>query len=209
MANARFRRENVHLLLFVAHSTEKKRCFQGMTGKHLLFSSQKSNIQTALRNAHIQVKKYGSRTLIYEGKMDNIDETIKRIETTLERHSERLVLMEGRLANDYKAITSLVADVKNLKAESEANSKVISGLAQKVNEMEKAFKDFTESMTKAQESQELRDIALKKQMGKHNKILIGAILVSITALIYATIQNGTIASAVTTILSLAAKLGLL
>lgn len=140
--------------------------------------------------------------------MENNNEDIKRIEATLERHSERLLLIEGRLSNDYKAISSLVVDVKNLKTESENNSEVINQLAQKVNDMETSFNDFTKSMQKAQESQELRDIALKKQTGKHNKLLIGAIVLSIAALIYSTVQNGTIASAVTTILSLATKFGL-
>lgn len=140
--------------------------------------------------------------------MENIDEVIKRIETTLERHSQRFVIIEGKLANDYQSISSLLKDVKNLKEAYETNSAVISELAQKVNDMETSFNDFTKSMQKAQESQELRDIALKKQTGKHNKLLIGAIVLSIAALIYSTVQNGTIASAVTTILSLATKLGL-
>ena len=141
--------------------------------------------------------------------MENIEEIIKRMETTLERHSERFVIIEGKLANDYKSIASLVNDVQMLKEASETNSKVISEVAKKVNEMDTSFKALTEQMTKAQEGQELRDIALKKQMSKHNKILIGTIIVAVTALVYATIQNGTLASAVTTILSLATKLGLL
>ena len=141
--------------------------------------------------------------------MENIEEIIKRMETTLERHSERFVIIEGKLANDYKSIASLVNDVQMLKEASETNSKVISEVAKKVNEMDTSFKALTEQMTKAQEGQELRDIVLKKQMSKHNKILIGTIIVAVTALVYATIQNGTLASAVTTILSLATKLGLL
>lgn len=137
--------------------------------------------------------------------MENIDQVINRIENTLERHSERLTTIEGKLARDYQSIMSLLEDVKQLKQASENNSAITAKLVTKVQELDKNFTDFMNEMKESEESRKLRDISLKKQLSRQNKLLIIAIILSTAALVYSTIQNGTTAGAVTTILSLMTK----
>jgi len=137
--------------------------------------------------------------------MENVDQVITRIENTLERHSERLTTIEGKLARDYQSIMSLLEDVKQLKEASQANSEITQNLVTKVQDLEKSFTTFMKEMRQAEQDRLLRDTGLKKQLSRQNKLLIIAIVLSSAALIYSTIQNGTTAGAVTTILSILSK----
>lgn len=137
--------------------------------------------------------------------MDNIEQVINRIQDTLERHSERLLAVEGKLAKDYQSIMSLLDDVKQLKQASENNSEITQKLVKKVQELDETFTTFMTEMQKAEQDKALRDAGLKKQLSRQNKLLIFAIVLSSAALVYSTIQNGTTAGAVTTILSLLTK----
>lgn len=138
--------------------------------------------------------------------MENIDQRIATIEATIERHSERILKIEGKLENDYKAIIALVNDVKKLKDALEANAQITSKLVQKVQELDNAFTDFMQKMEKAQADQELKALGISKMLKKQNKLLWAAIVLSVGALVYSTIQNGNIAGAVTTLMGLITKL---
>ena len=140
--------------------------------------------------------------------MDNIDQRIEKIENTLERHSERLLKVESKLEKDYTAIMALIEDVKALKAASQANSEMTARLISKVQELDTAFNDFMERVQKYEESNDLKYVGIIKKLDKQNKLLWAAIVIAVGSVIYATIRDGNIASALTAVVSVLAKLGL-
>ena len=137
--------------------------------------------------------------------MENVDATITIIRDTLERHSQRLLTIEGKLASDYQNIMTLLKSVEQLKAASDANSQMTENLALKVQTLEDSFSTLIEEINKAEQERLLRDVGIKKSLSRQNKLLIFAIVLSSAALIYSTIQNGTTAGAVATILSILTK----
>ena len=137
--------------------------------------------------------------------MENVDATITIIRDTLERHSQRLLTIEGKLASDYQNIMTLLKSVEQLKAASDANSQMTENLALKVQTLEDSFSTFMEEINGAEQERLLRDVGIKKSLSRQNKLLIFAIVLSSAALIYSTIQNGTTAGAVTTIMSILTK----
>lgn len=140
--------------------------------------------------------------------MDNIDQRIETIEKTLERHSERLLTVERKLEKDYTAIMALIEDVKQLKEASQANSEMTAKLITKVAELEKSFTDFMEKVQTFEAAQDLKYVGIMKQLSKQSKLLWLAIAVAAGSIIYATIRDGNIASALTTVVGLLGRLGL-
>lgn len=138
--------------------------------------------------------------------MENIEQRVATIEATIERHSQRILTIEGKLENDYTAIQSLISDVKSLKEASDANAQVTAQLIKKVTELENTFQDFMEKMGESQAEQELKTLGISKMLKKQGKLLWVAIFASVGAVVYSTIQNGNVAGAVTTLISLISKL---
>lgn len=140
--------------------------------------------------------------------MDNIDQRIETIEKTLDRHSERLLTVERKLEKDYTAIMALIEDVKQLKEASQANSEMTAKLITKVAELEQSFADFMEKVAQFEAAQDLKYVGIIKKLDKQNKLLWLAIAVAVGSVIYATIRDGNIASALTTVVGLLAKFGI-
>lgn len=140
--------------------------------------------------------------------MDNLDQKIATIESTLERHSERILKIEGKLEKDYQSILSLLHDVKQLKEATDANAAITSQLVQKVQELDTTFSEFMKKMERAQTDQELKVLGIKQMLSKTNKLLWAAIVLSIGALVYATIRDGNIAGAITTLTGLITKIAI-
>ena len=140
--------------------------------------------------------------------MDNIEQLIATIEATLKSHEDRISKVEGKLEKDYNSIMSLIEDVQQLKEASQANSEMTARLITKVAELETSFNAFMEKMQKVEAEQDLKFIGIIKKLDKQNKLLWVAIAVAVGAIIYATIRDGSIASALTTVVGLLAKLGL-
>ena len=140
--------------------------------------------------------------------MDNIEQLIATIEATLRQHEDRISKVEGKLEKDYTSIMSLIEDVQQLKEASQANSEMTARLITKVAELETSFNAFMEKMQKVEAEQDLKFIGIIKKLDKQNKLLWVAIAVAVGSIIYATIRDGNIASALTTVVGLLAKLGL-
>lgn len=140
--------------------------------------------------------------------MDNIEQLIATIEATLKSHEDRISKVEGKLEKDYASIMSLIEDVQQLKEASQANSELTARLITKVAELETSFNAFMEKMQKVEAEQDLKFIGIIKKLDKQNKLLWLAIAVAVGSIIYATIRDGNIASALTTVVGLLAKLGL-
>ena len=140
--------------------------------------------------------------------MDNIEQLIATIEATLKSHEDRISKVEGKLEKDYTYIMSLIEDVRQLKEASQANSEMTARLITKVAELETSFNAFMEKMQKLEAEQDLKFVGIIKKLDKQNKLLWLAIAVAVGSVIYATIRDGNIASALTTVVGLLAKLGL-
>ena len=140
--------------------------------------------------------------------MDNIEQLITTIEATLRSHEDRISKVEGKLEKDYTSIMSLIEDVKQLKEASQANSEMTARLITKVAELETSFNAFMEKMQKLEAEQDLKFVGIIKKLDKQNKLLWLAIAVAVGSIIYATIRDGNIASALTTVVGLLGRLGL-
>ena len=140
--------------------------------------------------------------------MDNIEQLITTIEATLRSHEDRISKVEGKLEKDYTYIMSLIEDVRQLKEASQANSEMTARLITKVAELETSFNAFMEKMQKLEAEQDLKFVGIMKKLDKQNKLLWLAIAVAVGSIIYATIRDGNIASALTTVVGLLGRLGL-
>ena len=140
--------------------------------------------------------------------MDNIEQLIATIEATLKSHEDRISKVEGKLEKDYTYIMSLIEDVQQLKEASQANSEMTARLITKVAELETSFNAFMEKMQKVEAEQDLKFVGIIKKLDKQNKLLWLAIAVAVGSIIYATIRDGNIASALTTVVGLLGRLGL-
>ena len=140
--------------------------------------------------------------------MDNIEQLIATIEATLKSHEDRISKVEGKLEKDYTYIMSLIEDVRQLKEASQANSEMTARLITKVAELETSFNAFMEKMQKVEAEQDLKFVGIIKKLDKQNKLLWLAIAVAVGSIIYATIRDGNIASALTTVVGLLGRLGL-
>lgn len=140
--------------------------------------------------------------------MDNIEQLIATIEATLRSHEDRISKVEGKLEKDYTSIMSLIEDVQQLKEASQANSEMTARLITKVAELETSFNAFMEKMQKVEAEQDLKFVGIIKKLDKQNKLLWLAIAVAVGSIIYATIRDGNIASALTTVVGLLGRLGL-
>ena len=140
--------------------------------------------------------------------MDNIEQLITTIEATLRSHEDRISKVEGKLEKDYTSIMSLIEDVQQLKEASQANSEMTARLITKVAELETSFNAFMEKMQKLEAEQDLKFVGIMKKLDKQNKLLWLAIAVAVGSIIYATIRDGNIASALTTVVGLLGRLGL-
>ena len=140
--------------------------------------------------------------------MDNIEQLIATIEATLKSHEDRISKVEGKLEKDYTSIMALIEDVKQLKEASQANSEMTARLITKVAELETSFNAFMEKMQKLEAEQDLKFVGIIKKLDKQNKLLWLAIAVAVGSIIYATIRDGNIASALTTVVGLLGRLGL-
>ena len=140
--------------------------------------------------------------------MDNIEQLIATIEATLKSHEDRISKVEGKLEKDYTSIMALIEDVKQLKEASQANSEMTARLITKVAELETSFNAFMEKMQKVEAEQDLKFVGIIKKLDKQNKLLWLAIAVAVGSIIYATIRDGNIASALTTVVGLLGRLGL-
>lgn len=129
-----------------------------------------------------------------EDQFAQLNKAINEIRETQNRHSNRLQKIEAKLLNDWNNINKLEADVENLKLEVSRNSDMAQKTMDKVDEMKDGMK--------------LRDIQVTKTMRKQTKWLIITGAVAVIALVYGTIQNGTTASAISTLVTTLAKLGL-
>lgn len=140
--------------------------------------------------------------------MDNIEQLIATIEATLRSHEDRISKVEGKLEKDYASIMSLIEDVKQLKEASQANSELTARLITKVAELEKSFADFMEKVAQFEAAQDLKYVGIIKKLDKQNKLLWLAIAVAVGSIIYATIRDGNIASALTTVVGLLGRIRL-
>ena len=140
--------------------------------------------------------------------MDNIEQLIATIEATLKSHEDRISKVEGKLEKDYNSIMSLIEDVQQLKEASQANSEMTARLITKVAELETSFKTFMEEVAQFEAAQDLKYVGIIKKLDKQNKLLWVAIAVAVGSVIYATIRDGNIASALTTVVGLLTRLGL-
>ena len=140
--------------------------------------------------------------------MDNIEQLITTIEATLRSHEDRISKVEGKLEKDYTSIMSLIEDVKQLKEASQANSEMTARLITKVAELETSFNTFMEEVAQFEAAQDLKYVGIIKKLDKQNKLLWVAIAVAVGSIIYATIRDGNIASALTTVVGLLGRLGL-
>jgi chromosome segregation ATPase len=132
----------------------------------------------------------------------DIDQRLDNIERTIERHSDRLATIEGKLANDYKSIMTLLDDVKNLREQNALTMRKVETLEEKVD-------TFIQKLDKLTEDQKARDASLSKTMKSLRNWMMVALVLSSAAIIYSTIQNGTTASAITTLVGILTKVGML
>ena len=132
----------------------------------------------------------------------DIDQRLDNIERTIERHSDRLATIEVKLANDYKSIMTLLDDVKNLREQNALTMRKVEALEEKVD-------TFIQKLDKLTEDQKARDASLSKTMKSLRNWMVVALVLSSAAIIYSTIQNGTTASAITTLVGILTKVGML
>lgn len=130
-----------------------------------------------------------------------LEQRIEKIENTLERHSDRLVNIEGKLANDYKSIMTLLDDVKNLREQNAITQKKVETLEEKVDK-------FITKLDRMDCDQKARDASTMKELKSQKRWLAAALIISLAAIIYSTVQNGTTASAITTLVGILTKVGL-
>lgn len=130
-----------------------------------------------------------------------LEQRIEKIENTLERHSERLVTIEGKLANDYKSIMTLLEDVKSLREQNALTMRKVETLEEKVDK-------FLSKLERMETDQKARDASTMKELKSQKRWLCAALIISLAAIIYSTVQNGTTASAITTLVGILTKVGL-
>ncbi len=133
--------------------------------------------------------------------MEDLERRLRTVEDTLERHSTKIMTIEGKLLNDYNNITTLLSDVRNLKEQGSLTQR-------KLEMLESMVSTFIDKVDKMASAQEARDSAVNRSLKRLSRLMVFAVLASLAAVVYATVKNGTTASAITTLVTTLGKLGL-